>query len=245
MFAFGRKNHDPARLAVAPLHRFGSNNPPPHLDRSKWDFGVELGGNDVYPDCTTVGLLNVAKGIASLNGFEPTIDHSKVLPFYAGSIGVPFPGTDLRATDGAVLLDVLNYQSAHGFNIGNQSLVANSGVVTLSVQQLAWALARLGPTYLGVLLRQRDMDTVGQTWTVSAGRSDGAIVGGHCLISWDYTDLSPAGIVRLGTWGGWQKVTWAWVMARTEEAHGLVYRQLTSSQDYYLGLTVDGLASEL
>ncbi len=83
-------------------------------------------------------------------------------------------------------------------------------------------------------------------WDVQAGRDDGAVAGGHALIAWDYTSLSDDGLVRLGTWGVWQPATWAWVAARLEEAHAIVWRQLARADGgFYAGLTADGLVAEV
>jgi hypothetical protein len=236
--------HDPVALASAPRHRFGAILPPAVLDRSGIDFTPGLFNNDTYGDCTAVGLANAARGIAALNGYDLVVDPDTPLAFYSDCIGNP---PNLIATDGAVILDVLAYQSTHGFNIGPQMLVGQSGTVALTRTDLALAMARIGPAYLGVTLRDRDMQAVGsRPWDVEAGRDDGAVVGGHCIIGWDYTGLGDAGTVRIGTWGMWQTATWAWLAARLEEAHGLVWRQLARADGtFYDGLTADGLVAEL
>jgi hypothetical protein len=249
-YAFGRKKHDPAALAAAPKHKFGANPPPPSVDRTKWDFPLELGYNDTTPCCTSVGLWNAGKGIASLNGWQPALQVPMILSFYAQSIGLPAntPQAQLETTDGAVMLDVLNYQGAHGFDVGEQTpWVARFGIVALNTTSLAWAMARLGPVYVGAMLYQSDMDATvaGQPWDAAPGVDPGPAVGRHCFILWDYLGLGALGKVRCGTWGAWQVCTWRWVLARLEEAYGPVYRQLVRSDDYYLGLTADGLVSEL
>jgi hypothetical protein len=106
-------------------------------------------------------------------------------------------------------------------------------------------MAQFGAGYWGVTLRERDMER-DVLWDVADGRDDGAVVGGHCLISWDYTGLADDALVRLGTWGDWQMATWEWVRARLDEAHGLVWRQLVRADGtFYAGLTADGLAAEV
>jgi hypothetical protein len=106
-------------------------------------------------------------------------------------------------------------------------------------------MARLGVGYWGVTLLERDME-MPPLWDVQPGRDDGAVVGGHALIAWDYTSLADNGVVRLGTWGEWQPATWAWVSARLNEAHGVVWRQLVRADGtFYAGLTTDGLVAEM
>lgn len=243
-FRLGRLPHSPDALEKSPAHRFGAVLPPPSLDRRGVDFMPSMFNNDTYPDCSAAGLANAARGVAALNGYDLVVDPDCPLAFYADCIGNP---PNLIGTDGAVLLDVLTYQGAHGFNIGPQALVGNSGTVALARTDLALAMARLGTVYLGVTLLDRDMQVAGAgTWDVVPGRDDGAAVGGHCVIGWDYTGLGDDGAVRLGTWGAWQVATWAWLAARLDEAHGLVWRQLARADgSFYEGLTADGLVAEL
>jgi hypothetical protein len=95
-------------------------------------------------------------------------------------------------------------------------------------------------------LRERDMETFGSgIWDVRGGRDDGPVVGGHCVVGWDYTGLGDDDTVRIGTWGDWQPASWAWVAARLDEAHGLVYRQLARADGFYTGVTADGLVADL
>lgn len=210
------------------------------------DFVPQMYRNDVLPDCTAAGLANAARGIAALNGFGLVVDPGLVAPFYASCVGCPDNDADMEATDGVVLLDVLARQAAHGFDIGPQVLVGQSGTVSTSRTALALSMARLGVGYWGVTLHDRDMQTVGSKWDVVSGRDDGPIVGGHCVIAFDYTGLGDADTVRIGTWGAWQAATWAWVEARLDEAHGLVWRQLARADgSFYAGVTANGLIAEL
>jgi hypothetical protein len=243
-YRLGRLPHDPVAVAQAPAHRFGAVLPPPTLDRMGIDFTPGLFNNNDYPNCTAAGLANAARGVAALNGYDLVVDPDCPLAFYADCLGNP---PNLIATDGAVILDVLAYQGAHGFNVGPQSLVGQCGTVALTRTDLALAMARLGPVYLGVTLLDRDMQVVGaEPWDVVAGRDDGAVVGGHCVIAWDYTGLGDAGTVRIGTWGAWQTATWQWLAARVDEAYALVWRQLARADGtFYAGLTADGLIAEL
>jgi hypothetical protein len=209
------------------------------LDRAGVDFTPALYQNDTLPDCTAVALANAARGVAALNGYELTVDPACVPAFYAGCVGNP---PDLAATDGAVMLDVLRIQAAQGFDIGTQRLAGLSGTLDVASRSaLALGIARLGVGYWGVTLRERDMQRA-PVWDVQAGRDDGDIVGGHAVIAWDYSGLCDDDTVRLGTWGGWQPATWAWVAARLDEAFGIVWRQLARSDGtFWNGWTADGL----
>jgi hypothetical protein len=217
--------------------------PPRRVDRRAVAFEPGLYANDILPDCTAVSLANAARGVAALNGYDLVVDQACVPVFYSACVGDP---PDLAATDGAVMLDVLNRQAAHGFDIGPQILHGLHGTInSKSRSALAHGMARLGVGYWGVVLRERDLERAA-LWDVRRGRDDGAIVGGHTVIAWDYSGLGDEATVRLGTWGAWQPATWAWVAARLEEAHCLVWRQLQRADGtFYNGLTADGLVAEI
>jgi len=238
----GRLPADPAALGRSPAHRFGLVEPPAVLDRSLADFGPQAYGNMDYPDCTAATLANCARAVSYLNGYDLTVDPATPLEFYGNFLGNP---PDLADTDGANVVELLTYQGARGFNIGPQSLVANWGTIdTTSRSALARCLSRLGPVYLGITLREREMDT-SAVWDVVSGRDDGPKVGGHAVPLWSYAGLADDSICQIGTWGRWQAVTWGWLAARLDEAHGLVWRQLEKADGFYIGLTPDGLAAEL
>ena len=63
----------------------------------------------------------------------------------------------------------------------------------------------------------------------SAGDPTPGSWGGHCPIIWDYTGTADTDLVRLGTWGYWQKATWRWIRQRTQEAHAIAWRQLDAA----------------
>jgi hypothetical protein len=115
MTRLGRLAHDPTALAAAPSHRFGTVPAPKFVDRAPVDFQPKLYRNDILPDCTVVALANAARGLAALNGFDLVVAEDSVPAFYGDCVGNP---PDLAATDGAVMLDVLQRQAGMGFDIG-------------------------------------------------------------------------------------------------------------------------------
>lgn len=241
----GRKHHDPVQVARAPRHTFGATLPPAVLDRSHLSLMPGLYGNDIYPDCTAVALVNAARGVAVLNGFGLVVEPDKPLEFYAGCVGNP---PSLAASDGAVMLDVLRHQGATAYDVGPQRLVGNFGTVRANRTSMALAMARLGFVYFGVTLLDRDMEAVnsGTPWDTVDGRDDGGIVGGHAVFAWDYAGMGDNDHVRVGTWGQWQPASWKWIEARTDEAYALVWRQLARADGtFYDGVTADGLVAEL
>ena len=230
--------HQPDVLAAAPSHKFGAAVPPVVLNRSHVSVPLGLYGNDTFPDCTAAGLANAAASIAALNGYQLVIDPAKVPAFFAGCLGIPDTPADLERADGAVVVDVLNYMQTHGFDIGPQLLAGQWGTLGLDRPSLALGIARLGVGYWGVTLRERDEEAFasGAVWDVQDGRDDGAVVGGHLVVAFDYSGLQDGAVVRLATWGAWQPATWAWVAARLDEAHGLVLPPLApASGQWFVG----------
>ena len=79
-----------------------------------------------------------------------------------------------------------------------------------------------------------------------AGLDDGAIVGGHCIVAWDYAGLADDATVRVATWGQWQPATWRWLAARLDEAYALLWgRELARADGVDLGVSDDVLDAEL
>lgn len=192
------------------------------LDRSAIDFTPGLYQNDIYPDCTVVSIANMASARAAVNGYALYVDPTEVIDFFLAAAGDP---SDPTKIDGLVYLDVINRQAAKGFFTGHDTLFGLPGTVGLTVPEIAAATNTLGSAGLGVVLFERDMDTFESgIWDV--GTNDGAMVGRHALITWDYTGLKDTDLVRLGTWGTWKHATWRWVKARIDEAHGTRWPQL-------------------
>ena len=248
MFRLGRLPHDQAAVDHAPslgAHRFAAALPPAKMDRSAIPYAPGLYQNDILPDCTAAGIANAAGMVAALNGYAMAIDPAKVPPFYASCVGCEPTGAAMAATDGAVLLDVLARQARSGFDTGPQSLVGLFGTLPPMRSVLASAVATLGHAYIGVGLRERDEESFSQQepWFITP--DDGAAIGGHCVVIWDYAGLGDGDLVRIATWGALQPATWAWVEARTEEAYALLWRQLAAADGPDIGVDVDVLEADL
>jgi hypothetical protein len=228
----GRLPANPAALARQPEHKLGAMPVPMVLDRRSVSFTPGLYHNDTIGDCTVVSIANMIGACAALNGYQAYIDGDKVLQFFADAAGNP---PDLAAVDGLVYLDVVNRQAQIGFDTGHDRIFGLPGTVGLTRMELAAGMNELGAIGIGVLLKAKDMATVQQNMASSAplpldaGMDDGAVIGGHAEILWDYTGLLDDDLVRTGTWGYWQTVTWRWVSARIEEAHGLRFPQLAAA----------------
>ena len=230
----GRKPADPAALARAPQlgnHMLASMPAPPVLDRSKIAFTPDMDGNDTVGDCTAVALANCARAAACLAGFQIVIPKPKVIAFYSQSTGYnpKVPSTD----QGGVEVDVLANQARHGFDIGEQTpLVGAWGTFDPGNQGLMRScIANVGTCYIGVALSISDQNM--KVWDTDAPASAGDPTpgswGDHAPFIWDYEGTSDTDLVRIGTWGYWQKATWRWVRRRTQEAHGIAWRQMNKA----------------
>jgi hypothetical protein len=224
-------------------HRFAAVQPPVRLDRSAIEFHPGLFGNDYLPDCSAAGLANAAGMVAAINGYTLAIDADKVPPFYAACVGCDPTDAAMMATDGAMLLDVLQRQMQTGFDVGEQApLIGLHGTLPLDRSVLASAMAHLGHVYAGVTLHEQDMDSA-DVWDLSDGAGD--VVGGHCIVLTDYTGLTDTDAVCFATWGRWQSCTWRWLAARLDEAHACVWRQLAAASGADIGVDADALAADL
>ncbi len=249
-YRFGRSAHDPAALAAAPAHRFAAILPPLKLDRSLVDFVPGDYGNTTKPLCTFASMTNIARGIAYLNSGTDTliVDPAKVSAGYAACVGCADTDAAIMATDGMNMLEVAAWQARNGYDIGPQQLVGRSGTLATNRIALAHGMDRRALPWGGIRLRARDMDATSPTSVLDAvpGRDDGVLEGLHAIPFWTFQGLGDEGRVWFGTWGYWQECTWRWVEARTEEAHGWVYRQLAdASGRFYGGLTADDLVAEI
>ena len=236
----GRLPHDPVAVAAAPQHTFGAVLPPEKLDRTLVDFLPGMFDNDRYSDCTSVALYNHARGVEWLEAqAELAVSRDAPLSFFAECAGDP---PNLLAINGLVALDVLTRACRDGIPAAGQFLIPQFGVVRPTRAALARAMARLGGLYVGVTLHDRELQGT-RRWDTQG--DPGAVDGGHMVNLWAYDGLADDDNVWIGTWGYWQAVTWPWLESRTNEAYGLVWRQLARGDGSYLdGLTAEGLVIE-
>jgi hypothetical protein len=247
---FGRLPHDPAEVARVPSlasHAFAASIPPLTLDRSAIGFHPGLYHNDVFPVCTAAGIANSAGLVAAIAGYGLIIDVHRVIDFYARIAGIDASDAALTASDGVLMTSVIRQQTLTGFDVGTQTaLVGLAGTLPVGNRSLlALAMARLGHAYVGVTIRERDMDVRPAVWDVVTGRDDGDVIARHAMVLCDYTGLGDADTVRAATWGDWQPVTWAWLKERLDEAYGFVWRQLTSAGRHDPAVDPDVLAAQL
>jgi len=223
---FGKLRPDPKALAAARTHTFGAQLAPKVLDRRSVNFTPGLYKNDVLSDCTCVSVANMINAKSALEYFQTYIEPQKVVDFFADAAGNP---ADLTAVDGLVYLDVMNRTSEVGFDTGHDKLYSIPGTVNLDRNSLAVATSHLGSVGIGITLTQADMQNTSPDSVLDTLLPTGDPVGGHAVITWDYLGLNDIDLVRIGTWGYWQHVTWRWIDARIDEAHAATWPQLKAA----------------
>jgi hypothetical protein len=188
-------------------------------------------GNNDLADCTCAGLANSLTAQGVIRSAPPVIAAGKPQALYAAVLGIPgATEQQLEATDGLVIMDVLDYVTTNGFDVGEQAPMVpiQRFVVHNARESIAGVMCNEPTTvgYLGIRIYSKDMATIGQgPWTAKIAGS-GDIVSGHCLLSWDYAGLGDDDLVTLLTWGGRQPATWGWLMERLDESHAMEWPQL-------------------
>jgi len=231
----GRLEHNPARLAAVPSHRFGIAEPPPLcLIRDYVPFAPGLYGNDRLPCCTAVAVANAARAFSwARSACDIVVAEARVKAFYAGCVGCADTDEAMAGTDGAVLLDVIDRGTSAGVDLGQQvPLVPTAARIAPDDRAgMSHAMLHDGAVILGVELSISDQRT--PVWTVSpptsAGDPAAGSWGGHAAFGWGYTGLADDDQVMIGTWGIWQAATWAWVRERTAEAYSCSWGQLAAA----------------
>ena len=212
----GRKPHDAARVAAVAPHVMGFAPVPATCPRTDIVWKPSLVRNDVLPTCSIAGLMNAARMTALLHGYDLVDDEAALLAFYAALACCADTEAAMEATDGLVLLDVLERARDAGFTCGEQTpIVPLFSSIPLSGQALKAAIYGRGAAYVGVMLYEADVEP-GAKWTGGIARA-GAKVGGHCVAPWRYTPDN----YGIATWGGTTEADPEWLMSRIEEAYSL------------------------
>lgn len=242
----GRLPHHPEAVDAAPKLAARMERVPllTRCDRSAKLYEPLLGGNQKYPDCTAVAIANSALGFAAADGGIVAIEDAAIEGFYAATIGVPV--ADIGQTDGAVLLDAMRRQCAHGMldKSGQVLLTGPFGTIEPTDRRLlAAATAILGPIILGVDLTMAEQQP--GVWDLARPGADQPW-GGHALVLWDFAGIGDEDQMRLATWGELQVATWRWLYAQCREAYAVVWPDLLGpSGKQWSGLDRLGLAADV
>ena len=207
---------------------FTSLLPPPPKKRD-WSRGVTSWGmlgngpdptnppymKDGLGDCTIAG---VGHGIQvwSLNvGAEATITTDQAVEYYEKWDGYDpsNPATD----QGGICLDVLKAWKAQGF--AGHSITAFASVLPANQAHVKQAINLFGGLYTGVSL---PITAQGQdVWDVVPNSGSDGVAGswgGHCVYMVAYHPNGPTCI----TWGGLQRMTWAFWSTYFDEAYAII-----------------------
>ncbi len=217
-FRLGRLPHDPTRVAAVKPHVMATTAPAPKdLPRSDLVWTPTLADNDALPTCTVAGLMNSARMWALLHGFDLVNVEDKLLAFYAAVAGCAPTKAAIAATDGLVMLDVLEHAQRIGFDIGAQApIVPDLAMIHMpNMGALKDAIFTKGSAYVGITLYEPDMQP-GASYT---GAPSGSVVGGHCLDPWSFT----AGGFGVATWGRTIHANAEWLMSRIDEAYAVTW----------------------
>ena len=236
-FCFGRLSHHPERLAralaaspapVQPLYRFV-------LDRGDIDPLPSMWGNDTGPTCTVAGLANGATAQGVVRSAPPVIAEGKPQALYAIVDGMPgATQQEIDATEGLVVMDLLDYVITNGFDAGQQVPLVpiQRYAIPNTREAIAGAMCdeKIVTAYLGIRLYEADMAMFGKGPLVAPIANSGALVGGHVLLGWDYPKgLRDYNLTTLITWGARQPVSWEWLMERLDETHAIEWPQLQAA----------------
>lgn len=215
----GRRQHDPARIAAVRPHRMAATAPPPSsLSRSDIVWTPTLAENNTLPTCSVAGLMNAARMSALTRGrFDLTSADGALLSFYASLAGCSDNPAAIAATDGLVLMDVLERAERGGFDVGEQVPLVPvfAAIDPRDPVALRDAIYTRGVAYVGVTLHEADM---GGSWTGDTANA-GAVIGGHCIALWRYD----AATFGAATWGATIECDQAWLMSRIDEAYALTW----------------------
>lgn len=187
--------------------------------------------NNILPICTAAALANTARAYSWVKaGTDIVIDPDKVKAYFASVEGIPDTDAAIAATNGAVMQTIMEAAEITGFDVGQQvPLVPDlHACPALTQDAIADMANQYGAANIGVMLSISDQSM--QVWDTdvpaSAGDPTPSSWGDHDTFIWDWDGFTPTSLVRVGTWGYWQKATWRWIMARTEEVWGLRWPQL-------------------
>jgi hypothetical protein len=221
--SFGRKPHNPARVAQAKPHRMSATAPPPLiLPRPKILLKPSLVKNDTLPTCPIAGLINSLRAWAQEQGFDLPTDDNLLLELFAAIAGCDPTPAAIAATNGLVLQDVLEYVQVHGFRIDSQNVVELDFAAIDPSDEAAIkdAINQKGSAYLGITLFEADV-TPGVTVWRGTSASAGAEVGGHCIVPPKYRTAST---YDSATWGELIDTDHDFLMSRLVEAWAIDWK---------------------
>jgi len=225
--AFGRRPHDAARVAAAPQHRMSAEAPAPvDLPRPGILTQPSLVQNNVLPTCSVAGLINHLRAWAQLQGFDLPENDQLLLDLYASLAGCATTPAAIAATDGLVLLDLLEHIQANGFRIDSQNVVelTFAAIDISNIEAIRDAVYRDAGAYLGVTLYVDDVQPGLAAWA-GAVPSGAAVAGGHCIMPKGYAGQT----FDVATWGELMPTDDEFLLARLDEGWSIQWKMAVAS----------------
>ena len=219
--ALGRKPHDALRVGQIAKHRMGAGGPlPPAISRSNSAWTPTLAQNDVLPTCTVAGLANSFRAwcLTRHVPFDPTVEDGALFDLYAAVAGCAPTPAAIGATDGLVMLDLLDHVRLHGFRFRADQPPAEMDFAAIDPTDLRAVRDSIlvhGSAYGGFSLYASDVAEPTR-WD---GQPAPPSVGGHCAVPWGYSE---SGFEDL-TWGQIVTDDLAWWSTRAEECYSIAW----------------------
>jgi hypothetical protein len=218
----GRKavKTDSRTLRVADYATKALPSPPKTAD---WTRGVKDWGqflNDQLGDCTVAAAIHALQ-VFSLNAStELTFTDVDALKYYEAWCG--YDPSNPLSDQGGIELDVLN--SWKNQELAGHALKAFAAVNPKDPVEVRTAISLFGGIYIGLSLPSSAQNEVGGTWTSEAwydpfdSKYRAGSWGGHAVFVPYYDADGPVCV----TWGGLQRMTWAFWAAYVDEAYALL-----------------------
>jgi hypothetical protein len=191
--------------------------PPPPIARD-WSSKVDtwpMYGNDEIGDCTIAAAGHQVQAWTANANTEVTFADQAIYDSYAAVTG--WNPNDPATDAGAVELDVLNHWRRNG--IGGHRITAYAAVNLNIHEQVRSAIDLFGGLYIGLNLPASAQDQIRHTWRPVRGASGRAgSWGGHAVT---VVAFNRAGLTCV-TWGGLQRMSWAFFEAYCVEAYAIV-----------------------
>lgn len=217
-------------------------------DAVDWARGVvswPMMGNDRLGDCTAAALGHAVQLWTTHAQAPAVLTDEQVVAVYRATGGY-VPG-DPVTDRGAVCSEVLAWWVSRGLWVNPQRLEILTAYAVLehaATWQVKASLAWLGGVYAGLALPLTAQDQT--MWDLPPASSGEAGLpgswGGHCVLLAGY---DPAGLICV-TWGGVQRMSWAFWARYADEAYALLSRDWLDTRGISPeGLDIDGLQAAM
>jgi hypothetical protein len=210
--------------------------PPPSVDWHSEVPGWPMYLNDQIGDCTEAMVGHILENTSTYAGNPPVgVSDQDVLTAYERVSG--YNPDDPNTDQGAVLQDV--YGDWRKVGVGGHKNLVFAQVNHRNLDEIRQAVAHFGAVGLGIVVTQAMMDdfNAGQPWA----RSTGPQLGGHAVPIVGYD----AKYVYVVTWARVQAMTWACLVAVTDETWAAVLPEWFNAAGHDPeGLDLYGLGQE-